>query len=86
MKQLNGKFIGACFSLEEHDAFAAEAQAAGRSLRAHLRWKTRHALVEAGLLPAPPLKKKNPTKGTAKAAEAAADKAAGTAAGKGGAA
>lgn len=58
MKTLNGKFIGAYFPPEEYSAFVAEAEAAGRSIRAHLRWKTRHALVEAGLLPTPRLKKK----------------------------
>lgn len=63
MKTLNGKFIGAYFPPEEHSAFMAEAAAAGRSIRAHLRWKTRNALVEAGLLPAPGLKKKRAKKG-----------------------
>lgn len=86
MKQQNGKFIGARFSPEEHAAFVAEAQAAGRSLRAHLHWKTRHALVQAGLLPAPSLKKKRGPKAGTKAAEAGSAKAPGAAAGKGGAA
>ncbi len=63
MKTLNGKFIGAYFPPEEYSAFVAEAEAAGRSIRAHLRWKTRHALVEAGLLPAPTLKKNALEKG-----------------------
>ena len=63
MKTLNGKFIGAYFPPEEYSAFVAEAEAAGRSIRAHLRWKTRHALVEAGLLPAPTLKKNTLEKG-----------------------
>lgn len=66
MKTMKGKYIGAYFQPEEHSAFTAEAKAAGRSLRAHLHWKTREALMQAGLLPKPPARRSAPKKRTSK--------------------